>query len=278
MSSNDPREIWLLTEAHTNRAIVAHVGETRTWAGVHYIEYSAYESMRDKYNHAHANEEGNKRLYLSAVQERDELQVKLNERTAVMQDSGDIVRSLFQGSEVSKRILKLTEERDEARAELKKFVKFDAFLKDDGDVSPEVYESAVKGRQDFRNALKAERANSAIKEKNKQRCHRMYRELEAKSQKLVEALEVIASREISKHVAHPQSVWWSEWVMEPLREILAEYSAATPTESTHDYPSFMDFYQTWIDANGSRSPSIRIAMSWMFDKLRSRQESKKESK
>lgn len=63
-------------------------------------------------------------------------------------------------------ILKLTKERDEARAELEEFVKFDAFLKDDGDVSANVYESAVKGRQDFRNALKAECAKSVQLERD----------------------------------------------------------------------------------------------------------------
>lgn len=36
-------------------------------------------------------------------------------------------------------------------------------------------------------------------------------------------LKVVSNREISKHVAHPQAVWFSEWVMEPLRDIIAAY-------------------------------------------------------
>lgn len=61
----------------------------------------------------------------------------------------------------NEKIEALEEELKEARAELRKFVKFDAFLKDDGDVPAGVYESAVKGRQYFRKALREERARAA---------------------------------------------------------------------------------------------------------------------
>lgn len=48
-------------------------------------------------------------------------------------------------------------------------------------------------------------------------------EARAKSAKLAEVLKIITSRKMSKHVAHPQSVWWREWVMEPLQEALAQF-------------------------------------------------------
>lgn len=42
---------------------------------------------------------------------------------------------------------------------------------------------------------------------------------------LMSQLEVIANRKIDKHVAHPQSVWFSTWVMEPLQQVLAKHKA-----------------------------------------------------
>lgn len=46
------------------------------------------------------------------------LEVKYNERGAAMQDTGDVVRSLYQGSEVSKRMTQLTLKLERAKAVL----------------------------------------------------------------------------------------------------------------------------------------------------------------
>lgn len=48
------------------------------------------------------------------------LEVKYNERGAAMQDTGDVVRSLYQGSEVSKRMQGLTLKLERAKAWLEK--------------------------------------------------------------------------------------------------------------------------------------------------------------
>ena len=47
-----PREFWLEFQPGSNLAIVAHVGETRLWNGVHVIEHSRVvelEAERDNY-------------------------------------------------------------------------------------------------------------------------------------------------------------------------------------------------------------------------------------
>lgn len=51
-------------------------------------------------------------------EEHEALKVRYDERGACMRDTGDVVRSLYAGSEVSKRILNLREENDRLRAAL----------------------------------------------------------------------------------------------------------------------------------------------------------------
>lgn len=61
-------------------------------------------------------------------------------------------------------IVTLRAEVERLKADQAKWRQFDAFLKEDGDVSAKVYESAVKGRQEFRQALKETREQlTAIK-------------------------------------------------------------------------------------------------------------------
>ena len=57
-------------------------------------------------------------MYEHLETELAELKIKYNERGAVMQDTGDVVRSLYAGSEVSKRILAQRDEIERLKAEL----------------------------------------------------------------------------------------------------------------------------------------------------------------
>ena len=71
-----------------------------------------------------------------------------------------------------------------------------------------IYIAAVKGRQEFRNALKEARERIA--------------ELQAENEKLRAALKNISAAECPKHTAHPQSVWWITHVVKIAREALGK--------------------------------------------------------
>jgi hypothetical protein len=70
--NNDQREIWLLFEEGSNRAIVARVGETRTWSGIHYIEHSAYEDLDKKFREVYDSWQSCCSKLGLVIKERDE--------------------------------------------------------------------------------------------------------------------------------------------------------------------------------------------------------------
>ncbi len=107
-------------------------------------------------------------MSLSLEQLREEymgLAVRYAERGATMQDAGDTVRSLYAGSEVSKRMLSLQEqlarvsaERDELRARVAEYDDLRAIIDDLCQTNdyefpyrvPELIERAIKQRKDIK--------------------------------------------------------------------------------------------------------------------------------
>jgi hypothetical protein len=80
------RDIWIGRKPGTNLALYAEGGETRTWAGVHFIEYIEYERVLSQLETmVEINQDVNAGYaktiasYERVCKERDELEAELNE-------------------------------------------------------------------------------------------------------------------------------------------------------------------------------------------------------
>lgn len=189
--SDKPREIWVL-KTPGGEFIEYYEPMTMDWSRcskIRYVVASAYEAL--------------KQMYDILLQRFDNVEKEL------IKERDEAIQRYKEYEHESETINEMRKERDEARAELRKFIQFDAFLKDDGSVGASVYESAVKGRQDFRKALKAERAKSA---------------------KLVEALQAIGNKNF---------VADREWAIKRANEALNSVSHS-PVEASKKNANYQD--------------------------------------